>query len=520
MGAAAVSLERLQEAAADVLGDFSAFCSLLNIRTKAGGIAPFHCDSWWSEQRRFEQERTGRDLVVKPRQVGFSTLELARDLHHALIVEGAQVLVVVHDAGLKEQLYLTTRMMAEALKAIGLLPKTRYSTKTELVFEKTGAAVRIVEAGETERAASKKGRSGTVHRLHATEVAFWGAAGETMTAILGSLTPDAEVVVESTPNGAGGLFYEDVQAARAGRSDYKLHFFPWYEHEGYRTTPKPGFDRFPRDQWEEKLRGAGCDDSQIAWWRSKVDDPKFGLEQALQEYPIDLDTCFRSPGRRFIEAGYLDAIAGLVREPKETAPLEFKNRRYGEALIYEKPARGMTYEIGADVSEGIESDAHSATVLERKSGRTVATWWTDSIEPGDFGIGLAVLGWLYNTARITPERNNHGHTTIRALQHEAGYTRIYQADDGKLGWITNSATRPPLWDELAFAIRERATFTPDAATLAECRTIVRGKDGKPVALNKGAKDGCKDDRYVSWAIAWQMRTKPIWEPKGFHIRGL
>jgi len=41
--------------------------------------------------------RTGRDIVLKPRQVGFSILELARDLWLALVNPGTNVQVIVHD---------------------------------------------------------------------------------------------------------------------------------------------------------------------------------------------------------------------------------------------------------------------------------------------------------------------------------------------------------------------------------------------------------------------------------------
>ena len=38
--------------------------------------------------------------------------------------------------------------------------------------------------------------------------------------------PDGEIVLESTPNGAGGLFYEEWQ--RAEETGYTRHFFPWW----------------------------------------------------------------------------------------------------------------------------------------------------------------------------------------------------------------------------------------------------------------------------------------------------
>ena len=143
---------------AEILGDFPTFCALLDIRLKKGGVVRFDHERWHPEQRQFERERTGRDIVIKPRQIGFSTLELARDLHHAITRPGENVLVVVHDAEIKEQLFLVLRTMADGLHTMGLLPRTRYSTKTELVFQDLASAVRIVEAGATVTSAQMKGR--------------------------------------------------------------------------------------------------------------------------------------------------------------------------------------------------------------------------------------------------------------------------------------------------------------------------------------------------------------------------
>jgi hypothetical protein len=90
------------------------------------------------------------------------------------------------------------------------------------------------------------------------------------------------------------------------------------------------------------------------------------------------------------------------------------------------------------------------------------------------------------------------------------YSHLYRAHDDRIGWLTNPATRAVLWDELGHAIREGSVTMPDAATVAECRTIIRDEDGKPRARGKRArtKDACRDDRFVSWAGAWQLAVTP------------
>ena len=520
--AAAAQQSSLESDLAEVLADFPSFCSLLEIRTKRQGIVNLHYSRWHPEQRTFEANRTGLDLVLKPRQIGFSTLELARDLHHAITHPGENVQVVVHDAEIKEQLFLTLRTMADGLHRVGLLPRTLYSTKTELVFRDIDSAVRIVEAGATVQAAKKKGRSGTIHRLHATEIAFWGQPQETWAALGSSVPDDAEIVIESTANGAGGLFYELVQYAHAGKGKYRLHFFPWYLHYSKPINRHESFDSAPRDKWEEKFRKLGLKDQHIAWWRNKVDSPEFGLDKTLQEYPVDVHSAFRMHGRAYFEADLIDELsANDVRPPIFSDDVVWAGRSLGKLLVYEHARAGRDYVVGADVSEGTGLDAHAAAVLDRRSGRKVASFSSDAIEPGDFGLALAFIGRSFNTALLAPERNNHGHAAIRALVHEAKYPvgRIYQASDEKLGWTTNQATRSVLIDDLGAAIRTHVTTTPDAETLSECKTLVRNDKGKVEARDKGKKDGSKDDRFIAWAIAWQARNAPGQEIKPVHIPG-
>jgi hypothetical protein len=517
-----VAARSLAEDIADVLADFPSFCSLLEIKLKSGGMVRFNYERWNAEQKRFERERSGRDIVIKPRQIGFSTLELARDLQFAVVNPGVNVQVVVHDAGMKDQLFLNLRVMGECLKRRGLLPKTRYSTKTEIVFADTGSAVRIVESGSTEKAASSKGRSGTIHRLHATEMAFWGAAAETWNA-LSAATPDtAEIVIESTANGAGGLFYEMVQAARRDEGRYKPHFFPWYDHANYRAIVYPDFDPLPRDKWEEKLRALGCTDTQIAWWRSKFGSVDIGPDKTLQEFPVDADSCFRVAGRQYFAPDVIDAMMERVEDPKRKVQLRAQGRALGELHVFTDPRAGEEYIVGADVSEGTGGDSSAATVIAKSNAQVVATFCADNIEPGDFGLALAEVGKLYAMARLAPERNNHGHATLRAILHEAKYPsgRVYKGKDGKHGWDTNAVTRPVMIDDLGAAVRAGIAWSPDRWAVTECKTLVHNDKGKVEARGKGrGKDGSKDDRWMSWCIAFQVRNQPVQEFQRTHIPG-
>lgn len=513
------------DAAAEVMGDFKSFCGLVEIKPTDGGLALFEYEAWRAEQQQFEADRTGRDIVCKPRQIGFSTLELARDLHFAVTRIGVNVVVVVHEKKAAEDLFLVVKTMLESLRKIGLAPATKYDSVRQIVFADLNSSIRVLEAGATEQAAAKKGRSGTIHRLHLTELAYWGAAQTTMTALLGCVPASGEVCIESTANGAGGLFYELVQAAKVGLGPYRLHFFAWHRQERYRLAANDGeaFDPRPRDRWETILRAAGCDDDQIRWWRSIVDDAAWGIERALQEYPIDPESCFRTGGGHYISARAIDEMATQLREPKRIeTTLRFKkpsnDTAAGELVLdievrtYADPVAHRRYVVSGDPSEGVEHDDAGITILDWETGETVAVAWSSRLEAGDFGIACGVLGFRYNTAVVAIERNNHGHAALRALSRELQYpdSKIYRAADRKPGWLTNGATRPVLFDDLRMAIEEGSATTPDARVLGEARTIVKDPaDGKPRARNKGQTGGAKDDCFVAWGIGWQVRSKPL-----------
>lgn len=488
--------------------DFLDACRHYRIRTKEGGLVTFDPERWHAEQRRLHDERTGRDIILKPRQIGITTGEALRGLHQAHTRIGWNVRIVIHDEELGEALFRTVSLADASVRERGMAPVLGTERAKELEFKALASSIAIGIAGARPQVAAKQGRSGTIHRLHATEVAFWSHPAVTMTGLLNAVPDTGEVVIESTPNGASGWFYDECQAALRGDSRYKLHFFAWHEHAAYRLPVPADFDGSPRDEHEERLLSLGVDAEQITWWRAKVS--AIGLDGALQEFPADPVSCFRASGRPYIEQDTLDWLAAQVREPLRVEDVRGPNEQLlGRLLVWEDPDPGDTYIVGGDVAEGVGKDGHAADVMSRRTGRTAATLWSDTLKPGDFGHALLAIGHRYATvhgpAVLAPERNNHGHAALTVIE-AAYYQNIYVHDDGRHGWATTPATRPVLFDDLARAYETRATWTPDAGGVSEAATLIRDKDGQPRARGK-SKGHSRDDRYVARAIAWQVRQR-------------
>lgn len=509
-------LDALAADCAEVLLDLPSLGYLVEIKTKASGKVPFGWETWHPEQRRFHAQRTGRDIVLKPRQIGFSTLEVLRDIQFARTHEGVQVVIVVHTEKAKTELFSAAHLMVRALVALGLAPEPSECTKHSIRWDDIDSSIQIIEAGKDDKTAANRGRSGTIHRLHMTEAAFYSAADETATALFAALG-DNECVIESTANGVGNWFHTKYQAARDGAFDFQSHFFPWYEHPEYVADPAV-YSRGPKTRreahWEAELLDIGCSDEQIAWWRRQVE--KTDLDRTLQEYPPTPDAAFRVSGETWLEPEHLDRLRAGVRQPVERRLLKLGEQKHGELRIYEYPVPGESYIIAADPSEGGGGDEAALVIMHHQSGRFVAAWDHARTKAASLGLLLNDVGRMYNTALVAVERqewrgggSRGGKTTLAELSKVYPRSRIYHDEKGAIGWSTDGSTRPLLWGELAKAIEHGLVDSPDAKTVGEAASIVVGDDGRPAARKKGKRksDSADDGLFVSWGIAWQVRAR-------------
>jgi hypothetical protein len=500
----AVTKERLDEA----LRDFSKFASLVDIVPKNNKRIAFSPNRI---QREYSAARSARDIILKARQQGVTTVEQIRDLFYFLTVPGARVVVVCQSitgqAPLK-QLAQNFRIMLDSLQRAGMRLNFTTDATGEWVLADRDSSLKIVVAGASEASAKKKGRAGTISRLHVTECAFFEHADSTLNAMLEcvpSVADGSEIVIESTANGASGFFYDKCKAAEKKEGGFQFHFYPWYFSEEYATPLEPGETCEPsqnadpeRREREEVLIGKGITAEQLKWYRAKVVDK--GQDKTDQEYPSDPDTCFLGSGRQFFER---TVTASLITRSSE--PIEV--RYSGRLAIWQKPQRDSYYLISADTSEGVDDKNDSSALIVREyETNALCARLSGLYTPWQLAEELAKLGWEYNEALVIVERNNHGHSTLQALAHlmENGvsrpYTNVYHAEDGKAGWNTTPITRPVMLDALEDAHRNGFWNSACKLTLDQIKNFVIAKSGKPQAAH-----GKHDDLVIAEAILWTVR---------------
>lgn len=421
-------------------------------------------------------------IVLKARQIGFSTLAAAYAFWAVFFWPDRFIVML-------------SRTEREAVK---LLAKAKYGFKLLPLWmrergpqETSNNQLKMTFANDSAIESLPSGndpaRGESVWKVIVDEMAFLPNSEEAWASIEPIADVGGSVILLSTANGVGNQFHKMWVEAEQGLSDFRPLFFPW---------------------------SAGGRDE--AWYEAKKRSmPDWQLHQ---EYPSNPDEAFIRSGNPVFDLELLRSlpVEGPQRfqvvtfSPKQT---ELRPAKEGELFLWAQPSRDGVYCIGADVSEGLEhGDFSSAHVIDAKTGVVVAHWHAH-IDPDLFAQVLAELGWRFGNALVGVESNNHGLTTLKALQRY-GYKNIFRqrrlaqrTSDATeiLGWRTTAQSKPLAIDELHASLRDGGLGLKCERTIAELRTFVRDPNGR-------THGSPFDDRVMSLAIANQM-LKYVWLPE-------
>lgn len=476
------SLDRKASAARDMnsregsVRDFL-ISRLLKVRDKTRRLVPLIPNR---AQQEFSRTCTKRNIVLKARQMGITTYVAARFFIQTITHPGTMTVQVAHDQESAEEIFKIVHRFWENLPGSmkrGALLRSRANVR-QMVFPRLDSEYRVATAADV-----NAGRGLTIHNLHCSEVARWLREPEEALASLRAAVPaQGDIVLESTPNGAGGVFYEEWQHAED--TGYTRHFYPWwYDHE-YRDTA--GVTKIGRLSEEEEalMHRAGLTRAQIAWRRLNRAQLR-GL--AAQEYAEDPVSCFRASGECVFE---LDAIERALAD--QAAPTS--QRDNGRLTIWFESRSGRQYIIGVDpAGGGTEGDYACAEVIDRQTAMQCAELH-GHYTPRELALKLIEIATVYNTALLVVERNNHGHGVLAHLR-AARYPRIFR-DSNQDGWLTSAVTRPAMIENLAAILSLKPQLFQSTRLLAEFRTFIRKENG-----SSGGTSGSHDDCVMAMAIA-------------------
>ena len=265
-------------------------------------------------QRRFLRNLHYRNIILKARQLGFTTLVAILWLDHALF-NGNQRCGIIAQTEDK-----AAEILSDKIKfAYDGLPDfvkewawVKTNNETELHFGHNNSSIRCATSM----------RGGTIHRLHISEMGkiakeFRKKAREIVTGSLPAVPKAGIAIIESTAEGQEGEFH--AYATRAQRlyesgqwptlAQYQFHFFPWFTDAGYRmksdrvaVSPAEHLYFTELEQyWNEGKRWKLIADKPVkisleqrAWYISQRDET-FGGDGELmwQEFPSTPDECWQ-----------------------------------------------------------------------------------------------------------------------------------------------------------------------------------------------------------------------------------
>jgi hypothetical protein len=492
------------------------------------------------------RNRPVRIIFLKARQLGISTWTEGVVFTDTVTTPLKNSLIIAHEDSASQNLYQMYKTFYENLPP-DLTPMTKYSNSQEMLFEnpttdvneKRGnpglqSKVRVASARNVNTA-----RSMTIHNLHASEVAFWQDAKTLMTGLLQTMpdSPNTMVIIESTANGVGGWFYDTWMQAVRGENDFIPIFLPWYLDEAYTMSFDTEEERedfisqvnsviiskegkeIHTEVWEivQDARtnwGIEITYEQLNWRKYAIRNKcNNDIEKFHQEYPSTPEEAFIASGRPRFDIGSLrqylkKCIAG------ERGYLEWNNDKSvrfikdpkGYIEVWKHPEKDRFYHVGADVAEGLVNGDYSVGIVG-SDDFDIHAMWHGHIDPDLFGEELVKLATYYNDGYLGVESNNHGLTTLKAIQrleywniyYQKTYDKIADKIKQSMGWKTTNRTKPLMIDKLAEFIREKWLGIKSKELVMECLTYVIDDKG---ATN--AQEGCYDDRVMALAILLQL----------------
>ena len=436
--------------------------TLLDIEDKSQNLIPFKLTRL---QNRMITDMTGRDVIVKPSQMGASSVIIADLLLDTITRPGTVSVIVSHEEFITQRLLLKAQHYYDRLKEkIPTIPEMHHKSSNLKSFPDIHSSFYIGSSR-----AYVFGRGETIHNLLCDEYAFWDedAIERIMAAISQRVPVTGRIIVLSTPNGEGNSFHEIYVNAKEGhvigKSVFTPHFYAWYEHEEY-TIPFDSPYALPGDNTpeldltdEERLlvNLHGLTHDQIRWRRRKIVEfeslRRSGSSRILftQEYPEDDVSCFLTAG----DMAYNGDILNEMAKNCYKAP-----HQYNQAKIWYQPEPNKKYIISADV--GVAK--HSETVItvwhfETKDNKEIATHCatiSGLIMPNkaaEMAIDLAIY---YNGGLITWDAASQGIAFGDVVYSK--YGNIYYREDLQSGlksrtpgWLTSPRTKLYMYDQMS-----------------------------------------------------------------------
>lgn len=428
-------------------------------------------------QLHFLQNMTERNVILKARKMGFSSVLLAVACVKFLFGKNERCVSMSFDKDASsKQLDRAKHFLKSYERNNKAEIPLKYNSKNEMVWEG------INEDGTTYTNALRVGtaksqgfgRGDDITFLHLTEVSLADHLDQLLAGVGEAVVNNAIITLETTANGYNQFktFWDE---ATAGARNYKALFYD------------------PTWEYDEEF---------IA--RKKAE-----LGHLFdQEFPMTPEAAFIASGNIFFDKS---ALADLLEQTEETETIrgfrKYRDFKEGEfVLCFADTAAG-----GGDFCAAHFLSKTNLDIPLVYHSKVIATEMTPLLHQK--------LEEIYDQTGIKPivayERNNGGFfemdrmATLNRNQKYLIYktklnqgTKYNEKDSPKLGWDTNSATRPLMLGMIKEAIDSKLIRIYDRPTINEMFSFIEVQTS--TMWRAQAEKNAHDDLVMSLAGVWQM----------------
>lgn len=357
------------------------------------GLVPFKLYPY--QQEMFEKFNEHRfNIILACRQSGKSISVCAYLLWYALFHPEKTVAILANKASTAREMLSRITLMLENLPFF-LQAGTKALNKGSLEF---GNNSRIITAATT--GSSIRGLS--INLLYLDEFAFVEKAAEfyTSTYPVVSSGKDTKVIVTSTANGIGNMFYKIWEGAIQEVNEFTPFRVDWWDVPG-------------RDE---------------AWKQQTINNTS----------KLQFDQEF---GNTFFGTGDTLIGAETLMELRAGQPLRYIEA--GDGLTYKDPEQGHEYIMCVDVGKGRGQDYSTFTIIDIsvKPFNQVAVYRNNAISPLLFPSIIYKYAKSYNNAYVVIESNDQGSMVANGLYHELEYDNVHTESAVKANAIGQAMTR-------------------------------------------------------------------------------
>lgn len=343
------------------------------------------------QQRQFIRRLWYRNLILKARQLGFSTLCQLLQFDQALFNVNHTGVVIADTLPNASKLFKKIEFAYENLPPLlqRLIDLDSRNAGSSIAFAHEDPVTGIPQPSSISVGVSSRG--GTVNLLHVSELGkialkFPQRAEEINTGAFESVPADGIAIVESTAEGAFGLFYDLCEPAmkrmEAGKAetqlDWRLHFFPWFDSADYCLSdedtalveiPEELRKYFAKLEAELRIR---LSPGQRAWYAKTKERLKRKMKQ---EYPSTPKEAFEQA----IEGAVLGEEMTFLREQGRltVVPLDPNyavNTFWDFGVGIDNTGGGDTHSIWFHQQVGVQ---HRWFYYVSGHGKGLRHWWLD-----------------------------------------------------------------------------------------------------------------------------------------------